>query len=353
MGLRRAGKTSAREVVFHRLPPKQAFFVDTTPGVVKEDVEFWVPLQLWEIPGSQGLEALEAEGAHLSHFSSLIWVIDAADDYTESLRALFRTVVSAHQQNPSLHIDVFAHKSDAWDEYYRQDAFRQIQDRTINELEDHPSPRVQELAESIQFHLTSVYDHSVFEAMSRVVQRLVPTLGFLEQTLNYWSQTLDIPKCFLFDVPSRLYITTDASPVDPPSHDVCCQYIENIESVSQLFQRSMLERRKARKKKVAYRSSCSSKIAGDNTVAYWQISERLALVALVQTHMFDDHRGAIEMNVKSLRDAMLKFEALEARKRRPRPPVAPANANASSKSDSSSLRTPSVHASSAGNPNGG
>ncbi|KZT56965.1 hypothetical protein CALCODRAFT_496801 [Calocera cornea HHB12733] len=349
MGLRRAGKTSAREVVFHRLPPKQAFFVDTTPGVVKEDVEFWIPLQLWEIPGSQGLEALEPLGAHLSHFSSLIWVIDAADDYTESLRALFRTVVAAHAENPGLHIDVFAHKSDAWDEYYRQDAFRQIQDRTIGELEDHPSAAVQELADRIQFHLTSVYDHSVFEAMSRVVQRLVPTLGFLEQTLNYWSQTLDIPKCFLFDVPSRLYITTDASPVDPPSHDVCCQYIENIESVSELFH--MLERRKGTKRKVAYRSSCSSKIAGDNTVAYWQISERLALVALVQTHMFDDHRGAIEMNVKSLRDAMLKFEALEARKRRPPPP---ANAvPASSKSDSSSLRTPSVHASSAGKVNGG
>ncbi|EJU04869.1 hypothetical protein DACRYDRAFT_114191 [Dacryopinax primogenitus] len=450
MGLRRSGKTTAREVVFHRLPLNRAFFVDTTLDVVKEDVEcvhlplpaynfshvllflllvtvlvlalalafhrFWIPLQLWEIPGSQSLDILPLHSSHLSHFSSLIWFIDAADDYTESLRSLLRVLGTVSLHNPGLHVDVFAHKSDAWDEFYRQDAFRQIQERTLTELEDHPSPGVQEMAGRVQFHLTSVYDHSVFEAMSRVVQRLVPTLAFLEQTLNYWSQTLDIPKCFLFDVPSRLYITTDASPVDAASHDVCCQYIENIEAFAGLFAcvclpppslplspsqfypfpipysrtPNPLPRNISRpsppnpQETPTYLASCSAKIAQENTVAYWQISKRLAIVALVQTQMYDTHRGAIEMNVKSLREALLRLEAHEERKRRPPPPApavpppavpptavsppAPAPAElapapgiepgidgthpspamgkpgtGSSKSENSSLRTPSVH----------
>ena len=36
----------------------------------------------------------------------------------------------------------------------------------------------------ISYHLTSIYGHSVFEAFSRVVQRLIPELPTLENLLN-------------------------------------------------------------------------------------------------------------------------------------------------------------------------
>ena len=34
------------------------------------------------------------------------------------------------------------------------------------------------------FHLTSIYDHSIFEAFSKVVQKLIPQLPTLENLLN-------------------------------------------------------------------------------------------------------------------------------------------------------------------------
>lgn len=36
----------------------------------------------------------------------------------------------------------------------------------------------------LSFHLTSIYDHSIFEAFSKVVQKLIPQLPALENLLN-------------------------------------------------------------------------------------------------------------------------------------------------------------------------
>jgi len=36
----------------------------------------------------------------------------------------------------------------------------------------------------ISFHLTSIYDHSIFEAFSRVVQKMIPHYATLENFLN-------------------------------------------------------------------------------------------------------------------------------------------------------------------------
>ena len=41
-----------------------------------------------------------------------------------------------------------------------------------------------ELTNQLSFHLTSIYDHSIFEAFSKVVQKLIPQLQLLERLLD-------------------------------------------------------------------------------------------------------------------------------------------------------------------------
>jgi Ras-related GTP-binding protein C/D len=41
-----------------------------------------------------------------------------------------------------------------------------------------------ELDIHMSFYLTSIYDHSIFEAFSKVVQKLIPQLPTLENLLN-------------------------------------------------------------------------------------------------------------------------------------------------------------------------
>lgn len=116
----------------------------------------------------------------------------------------------------------------------------------------------------LSFYLTSIYDHSIFEAFSKVVQKLIPQLPTLENLLNifisvrcfllftlfnyikkclfsnkypffYVLQHSGIEKAFLFDVVSKIYIATDSSPVDMQSYELCCDMIDVVIDVSCIY----------------------------------------------------------------------------------------------------------------------
>ena len=100
----------------------------------------------------------------------------------------------------------------------------------------------EELAESglegqihLTFYLTSIYDHSIFEAFSKVVQKLIPQLPTLENMLNIFVSNSNAEKAFLFDVVSKIYIATDSSPVDMQSYELCCDMIDLIIDVSCIY----------------------------------------------------------------------------------------------------------------------
>lgn len=63
----------------------------------------------------------------------------------------------------------------------RPENFRQIHERVSDRLLD-MSPEYEQM--QLNFHLTSVYDHSLHEAMSRVLHKLIDALPFLEELLN-------------------------------------------------------------------------------------------------------------------------------------------------------------------------
>jgi len=59
--------------------------------------------------------------------------------------------------------------------------FRQIHERVADRLIDVSSEYEQI---PLNFHLTSVYDHSLHEAFSRVLHKLIGSLPYLEDLLN-------------------------------------------------------------------------------------------------------------------------------------------------------------------------
>ncbi|KAL1741036.1 Gtr1/RagA G protein conserved region-domain-containing protein, partial [Schizophyllum fasciatum] len=90
----------------------------------------------------------------------------------------------------------------------------------------------------LNFHLTSIYDHSLRESFSRVLHKLIPSLPYLEELLNVFCANSQSPKAFLFDVHSRLYLATDASPVDAATHGLFCDWLELLNAFSGLFKSS-------------------------------------------------------------------------------------------------------------------
>lgn len=57
---------------------------------------------------------------------------------------------------------------------------------------------------SLSFYLTSIYDHSIFEAFSKVVQKLIPQLPTLENLLNIFISVGKTPREAVWRSASRV-----------------------------------------------------------------------------------------------------------------------------------------------------
>jgi len=187
--------------------------------------------QVWDFPGQLNpLEDTFDFDNIFGELGALIWVIDAQDEILDPLSRLHTTIIALQPSYPLINIEVFIHKVDGLSDEYKLDTQRDIMQRTQDELEDSGFNNVQ-----ISYHLTSIYDHSIFEAFSKVIQKLLPQLGTLENLLNVLCSNSGIEKAFLFDVLSKIYIATDSSPVDVQSYEICSDFIDVIVDVSEIY----------------------------------------------------------------------------------------------------------------------
>ncbi|KAF9267913.1 hypothetical protein L218DRAFT_854637 [Marasmius fiardii PR-910] len=356
LGLRRYGKSSIHQVLFNNLPPKECFYLDATMRIVKHTYDIKstiIPLEIWDCPGNITVETL---GAPLSHFSSLIFVIDIRDLYNQPISKLVEFIMAAYHQNPNINLEVFVHKAEKLHEDDKIENFRQINERVADRLLDE-NPEYEQMA--LNFHLTSIYDHTLHEAFSHVLHKLIDSLPYLEDLLNVFCANSQSPKAFLFDAQSRLYIATDASPVDSATHNLCCDNLAMLNSFRPLYRSDSAspERHRRRmipptpppsasslsppdlnftsessasttpkaastahhredqdheqeqvhdKKRLFYPSAATSlhsSIPG-TTLTCHVITENLVLIAVLPTTVFEGRRGLIEYNVVFFREGV-------------------------------------------------
>ena len=87
------------------------------------------------------------------------------------------------------------------------------------------------------YHLTSVYDHSLQEAFSRVFTRILAsdTLPYVEELLNAFTASSTSSKAFLFDTQAKFFVATDGSPVDSVTFGLCCDYVHMLNQFQELY----------------------------------------------------------------------------------------------------------------------
>lgn len=108
-----------------------------------------------------------------------MFVIDAHDDYIEALAKLNKTVLKAFEVNKTIKFEVFIHKVDGINDDLKMETQRDIHQRANDDLADAGFERI-----CLNFHLTSIYDYSIFEAFSKVTQRMIVQLPKIENLLN-------------------------------------------------------------------------------------------------------------------------------------------------------------------------
>ncbi|KAL7272861.1 GTP-binding protein gtr2 [Rhizina undulata] len=314
MGQRRSGKSSISSVVFHKMPPTETLFLESTTRIQKEPIHSFMDFQVWDFPGQ--LDFLDAtfDVDHLfGELGALIWVIDAQDEYLDPLSRLHRTIVAITRSYPNINIEVFIHKVDGLSDDYKLDTQRDIMQRTQDELSDNGLDNVQ-----VSYHLTSIYDHSIFEAFSKVIQKLIPQLGTLENLLNVLCSNSGIEKAFLFDVLSKIYIATDSSPVDVQSYEICSDYIDVIVDVSEIYGydrkpeeiedgHSETRPGTAEEDEEGGSNEASSIIRLQNGMVLYlrEINKYLALICLMRKESIEK-QGLVDFNVQVFQDALKK-----------------------------------------------
>ncbi|KAJ9638257.1 GTP-binding protein gtr2 [Coniosporium tulheliwenetii] len=231
MGFGRSGKSSISSVVFHKLPPSETLYLETTTRIKKESMHSFMDFQVWDFPGHLDYfdPAFDVDNI-FDEIGALIWVIDAQDEYLDAINRLNTTILNLQHSYPNILVEVFVHKVDGLSDDYKSDTFRDIIQRVQDELSDagYENPPV-------SYYQTSIYDHSIFEAFSKVIQKLIPQLPTLESLLNSLCANCRIEKAYVFDVLSKIYIATDTSPTDIGSYEICSDYIDVVVDVSEIY----------------------------------------------------------------------------------------------------------------------
>ena len=187
--------------------------------------------QIWDLPGQ--IDYLDPEFDAESIFGgvgTMIWILDAGDNYAEPIGQLTETVLHLRQSYPNIKFAVFIHKVDSLAEDYREDTIRDVVQRITDDLFDAGMDNP-----PISYHSTSIYDSSIFEAFSKVMQALVPGLSLFEGILDQMKGAVHFEKVYLFDVWSKIYVAADTSLIDRKAYDLCSAFIDMIVDASEIY----------------------------------------------------------------------------------------------------------------------
>jgi Ras-related GTP-binding protein C/D len=307
MGLRRSGKSSIQKVVFHKMSPNETLFLESTSKIVKNDISnsSFVQFQIWDFPGQLDFfdPAFDSEMI-FGGCGALVFVIDAQDDFSEALNKLHMTVVKASKVNPNITFEVFIHKVDGLSDDHKIESQRDIQQQAMDEIADAGLTSVH-----LSFYLTSIYDHSIFEAFSKVIQKLIPQLPTLENLLDILISNSRIEKAFLVDVVSKIYVATDSSPVDMQTYELCSDMIDVVIDISCIY--GLAEGEEG----LGYDQESKAIIKLNNGMVLYlrEVNRYLALVCLLRESNFDKH-GLIDYNFQCFKKAIEEVFSRRSRK---------------------------------------
>jgi Ras-related GTP-binding protein C/D len=187
--------------------------------------------QIWDVPGQLEFSdpAFDSDTI-FGQIGALIWVVDCQDEHHEAIGRLCATVIQIHPRFPDINIEIFIHKTDGVSDDYVKDYEGDVSRRVSDELADAGYDNA-----PLHYHRTSIYDHTIFEAFSKVIQRLVPSLPIFERMLNDLCVYCGFEKIYLFDVLSKIHVATDASPNDMSSYEICADFIDVVIDLSDIY----------------------------------------------------------------------------------------------------------------------
>lgn len=286
------------------MQPLETLYIESTAKPTYEKFNSLIEFAVQEMPGQLDMFEPGYDSQRIfQSVGSLVYVIDSQDEYLHALQNLQNIIEYAYKVNPQINFEVLIHKVDGLSDDFRLDTQRDIMQRITDELSDANLDNVH-----ISFHLTSIFDHSIYEAFSRIIQKLVSELPVLEKLLDVLCQHSSIEKAFLFDVNSKIYLATDSSPVDVETYQVCSDFIDVAVDLDVLYQQSATQKADEAGKKSRPTLKCTSKLHSDVVLYMAEMVKGLALVGMIRS---DGMQGmsVVDYNVEIFRQGLERVYA--------------------------------------------
>lgn len=277
--------------------------------------------QVWDLPGQ--IDYLDSSFDTDSIFSgvgAMVWVLDAVDNYMEPIGRLTDIILHLQKSYPHIKYTVFIHKIDSLTEDIREETIRDVVQRISDELFDAGIENP-----PINYYGTSIFDHTIFEGLSRVMQGLVPQLPTFEALLNTMRSNCNFEKVYLFDVYSKIYIASDTSPLDVAAYELCSDYIDFIVDLSEVYgwhrntaQGSEGQETRFAESQVANIKGCHLYLREINSSVFPPqvlrtimliLSRNLAFIGISKDPNFEAGKSVRDQNVQTFQDTLLQILA--------------------------------------------
>lgn len=152
-------------------------------------------------------------------------------------------ILSMMSEAKDLHLSVFFHKSDISLTTEQQNgifgvcflllayqkAIQTFINEQITEIDIHLST---------YFCRTSIYDNSIFDGISKCIQRILPRRSSVQNLLNSLSQSCNMDKVYLFDTFSKLCIAMDSTPNESGLYELCSDSIDVVFELVNIYCKS-------------------------------------------------------------------------------------------------------------------
>lgn len=312
MGLRKSGKTSIKNVVFHKMEPTETLYLESTTITSLEDISCcsFITFQVYDCLSNIDIFSDPSCdcNALLKGCGSLVFVIDAQDEelYQDAIACLITTVQKGYSINRNIKFEVFIHKIDGFPDERKMEIHHEISQRASEQLiQDANDTMMNKIF--LSYHLTSIYDHSIFEAFSKVVHKLIPQHHQLEKLLDYLCNSCGLERAFLFDVASKIYIAVDSiSPLDPQLYELCCDKIDLVLDISNIYAPKDIDG-------ISNDDASYSCVKLNNELYLYlkQVNKFLAFVCVIREEVFSENRGIMDYNLTLFKDSVKEILSLQ------------------------------------------
>lgn len=202
MGVKRAGKTSMRSMIFANLLPKDTYKLVSTIDVQQENIRFLgnLDLNVWECGGQEKYQQQHLTTQCKAIFSNvrvMIYVFDIESRERNKEMKYYRDCLkSLNEFSPNAHVFCFVHKMDL------------VSKDLSGCLYDMYKARIHQISKQkkVVCFPTSIFDETLYKAWSILVQSLIPNLPKIQQRLATFCEVSEAVEVVLFEHVSFLVI---------------------------------------------------------------------------------------------------------------------------------------------------